>query len=175
MHGGQGRVGTEERRQRSQPPVGGLVLAHQLAGQGDGVDDLETRPRLAGRLRSGLEEGDVEAGVVRDEDTAAGELEEGGQHRVDARRLSDHAVGDPGEHLDERRDGGAWVDEGLELAEHLAATDLDRADLSDGAFVGAASGRLQVDHDKSHRVQRGAQVIEGALDCVHVFDRRTRV
>ena len=45
--------------------------------------------------------------------------------------VDDHRVGDAGEHADERADLLAGIDEGLELAEHLAAADLHRADLGD--------------------------------------------
>ena len=40
------------------------------------------------------------------------------------------------------------VDEGLELAEHLPAADLDRADLGDRAVLRRAAGGLQVDDDE---------------------------
>ena len=62
---------------------------------------------------------------------AAGELKEAGQHLGDARRVDDHGVGDAGEHGDEGRDGLVGIDERLELAEHLAAAHLDRAELGD--------------------------------------------
>ena len=55
-----------------------------------------------------------------------------GQHRRrSAGRPATMRVGDAGEHGDERRDRRARVDQGLELAEHLAAAHLDRADLGD--------------------------------------------
>src|SRR5688572_16075315 len=64
-----------------------------------------------------LEEAHVERRVVGDQDAAGRELEEGGQGRLDRRRVAHHRVGDAGEHRDEGRDLRARVDQGLELAE----------------------------------------------------------
>ena len=89
------------------------------------------RPVPAGPGAGGLEEADVERRVVRDQHGVAGELEEGRQHLVDPRRGGHHRVGDAGEHRDQRRDAPAGVDQRGELAEHLAAAHLDRADLGD--------------------------------------------
>ena len=50
--------------------------------------------------------------------------------------------------------GSAGVDEGLELAEQLAAAHLDGADLGDAALGRGAPGRLEV-HDDERDVRRG--------------------
>ena len=56
------------------------------------------------------------------------------------------------------------VDQGLELAEHLAAAHLDRAELGDRVRLRAAGG-LQVDDAERHLGQVGAEVVEGVLEA----------
>ena len=108
----------------------------------------------------GLQEPDVEPGVVGDQHRAAGELEKHRQHRVDGRGVAHHRRGDAGQLDDLRRDAALRIDQGGELAEHHAAADLDRADLGDrvgGVPVGArraTAGGLQVDDDESGFAQR---------------------
>ena len=58
----------------------------------------------------------------------------------------------------------AGIDQRRELAEHLAAAHLDRADLGDRLGVGAAAGGLQVDHDEGDLPQRLVQLVESRLD-----------
>ena len=70
--------------------------------------------------------------------------------------------------------GSAGVDQRLELAEHLAAADLDRADLGDVGTGRAAAGGLEVDDDEGDRRQCGAELVECALDAVHGRNRRCR-
>ena len=111
-----------------------------------------------------LEEADVERRVVGDQDGAGRELEERRQRGLDRRGVGDHGVADAGEHRDERRDLGARVDQGLELAEHLATAHLDRTDLGDhAARLGRAAGRLEVDDGEGEVPQRTAQLVEAAL------------
>ena len=57
---------------------------------------------------------------------------------------------------------GPGIDQGLELAEHLAAAHLDRADLGDHVGLGAAGG-LQVDDAERHLGQMGAKIIKRGL------------
>src|SRR3712207_9381025 len=64
---------------------------------------------------------------------STGELQERGQHRADAGGCGHHHRGDAGEHADVGRDLPTWIDQGLELAEHDPAADLDRTDLGDRA------------------------------------------
>src|SRR5665648_306174 len=121
--------GAEEGREGGQLVVGDLVAGHRPAGQCDGVEHLVPRPRVALVPGGRLEEADVERGVVRHQDGATGELEECGQHLLDPRLPADHRAGDPGQGGDERRHRPTRVHEGLELAEHLTAPHLHRADL----------------------------------------------
>ncbi len=50
--------------------------------------------------------------------------------------------------------GTTGVDQRPELAQLLAAADLDRADLGDPVAVGCAAGGLQVDDHERHVAQR---------------------
>jgi hypothetical protein len=97
---------------------------------------------------------------VRHEHGAVGELEERRQRGAERRGVGDHRVGDPGQERDERRDRDAGLHERLELAEHLAAAHLDRADLGDAGVDRCAAGGLEVDDDERdvdqlHRVLPG--------------------
>ena len=167
VRGGGG--GGEERREGGQLAVGHLVAGQQPPGQDGGVDGGGGRPGDAGLGAGGLEEAEVERRVVGDQDGAAGELEEAGQHGADARRGRDHHRGDAGQHADVGRDRPAGVDQGLELAEHLAAADLHRADLGDRAVLRRAAGRLEVDDDERHVRQPGPELLDRHLlvarDC----------
>ena len=149
-------------RQRAEAAVGHLV-AHQPAGQGDGVDAHRVEARVPGALERGAQERHVEADVVADEDRAAEELEQRRQHGLDARRRRDEGVGEAGEHRDLRRDGPARVDERLERAEELAAAHLDRADLGDRVVGAVAAGRLEVEDAERDVGERRAEVVEAAL------------
>jgi len=95
-----------------------------------------------------LEEGDVEGRIVSDQHAVVGELEKSGEHAADPWRVGDHLVGDAGQDRDEGGDRLGRVDQGLELADHLATTDLDRADLGDVCAGGTAARRLEVDDNE---------------------------
>ena len=102
------------------------------AGELGGVDDRVTPARVAVRGAGGLEEADVERRrCARPARRRAANSRNAGSTDSIARRRDHHRVGDAGQHRDERRDRRAGVDQGRELAEHLAAADLDRADLGD--------------------------------------------
>jgi len=123
--------GAEQLRQSPELAVGCLVLADQLSGQVGGVDDAKGRPHVTGQRGCGLEERDVKGRVVGDQDAVAGELQKGRKHALDPWRVGHHLVGDAGEDRDECGDRLGRVDQGLELADHLPASDLDRAHLGD--------------------------------------------
>ena len=111
--------GAEQPREGRQPAIRGFVAGDDAAGQPSRIDDGEPWPVRADRRASGLEEGDVVRRIVGDENAASGELEERGDHRTEPRCAGDHAVGDAGEHGDERWDRGLGVDQRLELPEHV--------------------------------------------------------
>ena len=156
-------VQAEPRRQRAEAAVGHLV-AHQPPGQRDRIDAHGVEARVAGALEGVAQERHVEPDVVTDEDRAAEELEQRRQHGLDARRRRDQRVGEAGEHGDLRRDRPPRVDQRLERAEELAASDLDRADLGDRVVRAVAAGGLEVEHAERHVGQRRAEVVEAALD-----------
>ena len=162
----------EQPCQRAELAVGRLVLADQLSGQVGCVDDAEGRPAVTGERGGGLEERDVEGRVVGDQHAVAGELEKGRKHAVDPGRVGHHLVGDAGQDRDECGDRLSRVDQGLELADHLAAPDLDRSDLGDVCPRRAAAGRLEVDDDEGDLGQGGAELVECALDALHGDDVR---
>ncbi len=122
---GQGPVdrlgaGLEVGREGGQLAVRYLVAGQHPAGQERGVDHRIARPPQPAGLAGQAEKAHVERGVVRDQDAAGGELEEGRQHRRDRRRVADHRVRDAGEHTHERSDPNARVDQRLKLADDLA-------------------------------------------------------
>ena len=80
---GRGGGGTEQLRQCGQPHAGRLLAGQHPAGQLDRAQHRRLRPGELTALGGGPQEPDVEAGVVRDEDGAAGELQERRQHRFD--------------------------------------------------------------------------------------------
>ena len=159
---GRGR-GVEMPGEGGQPVVHHLVAADHVPGQVCGVQDHRPRPPVAGSAAGRLEEGDVERRVVGHQDAAAGELEEGRQHRLERGSAGHHDVGDAGQHRDERRDRRSRVDQGLELPEHLAAAYLDRPDLGDPGVGRGAAGGLQVDDDERDLEQRRAQLVQRGL------------
>ncbi len=159
-----GRGGhTEQFGQRRQSHGRGLVPAEHAAGELDRAQHREPGPRDLGAGRCGPQEPDVEARVVRDEHGPGGELEERGQNLLDPGRGTHHGGRDAGELDDVRRDRTARVDERGELAENLAATDLDRADFRDGVVRGTAAGGLEVDDDEQRLPQRRVQFVEPEL------------
>ena len=165
------------RASADEPHAGRLVAGEHPAGQLDGAQHRRPRPGDAAAFGGRPQEADVEAGVVGDEHGAAGELEEGRQHRVDARRVAHHRGGDAGQRDDLGRDRAAGVDQGGELTEHHAAAHLDRADLGDRVAVvagGAAAGGLQVDHDERGLPQRqvSLRIDVGEAELPHGRDGR---
>ena len=106
----------------------------------------------------------VERCVVGDQDASLRELEELGEDLLDRWRTGHHRVGDPGEHRNERRDRLVGVDQRLELAQHLATADLDRANLRDHrAVLGGPSGGLEVDDAERDVLQSPTELVEAAL------------
>ncbi len=165
----QARGGSAAHSRAIRGPVSTACIWCFIAGQDASrkarrVDGVEAGPVDAEPGAGGLQEPQIERGVVRDEHAVTGELEECRQHRVDAGRGRDHAVGDAGEDRDEGRDRLAWVDQRVQLTEHLAAAHLYRTDLGDARGGWRAAGGLEVDDHEGDLAQRDAQFVEGALD-----------
>jgi hypothetical protein len=159
--------GTQIGGEGGQPDVGHLVPGQQLACQPSGADHPVGRPRVSVPLQVGLQEPPVEGGVVADEHGVAEEFEQAGQDRLDRLRARHHAVGDPGERGDQRRDRDLGVDQRVERADDLAAADLDGADLGDAVVRGRAAGGLEVQDDELDLDERRTKVVQGQLDCWH--------
>ena len=159
--------------QRAELAVGHLV-AHQPAGQRAGVDDAVGRAAAGRRRRSAAWRKPRSKRTLWPTITASptNSSRVGSTVSIAGRR-DHHRLGDAGEHGDLGRDGRTRVDEGLERAEALAAAQLDRADLGDGARRRRAAGGLEVDHAERDVVQRRAEVVEAALRTVG--DRRAAV
>ncbi|CAM4520773.1 hypothetical protein NONI108955_41725 [Nocardia ninae] len=174
---------TEQPGQRAQPDRRRLVPAEYPPGQLHGAQHRRGGPRGVAGGRGCAQERHVEPRVVRDEHRTGGEFEETGQHRRDAGRRVHHGSRDPGDLHDRRRHRPSGVDQGGELAEHLAAAHLDGADLGDR--VGARTGPrgLQVDDDEGGVEQRRVEVVEDQLlsggfawrGVGHGLERRRRV
>jgi hypothetical protein len=145
--------GPEEVRERAQFPVRNLVAGQGPPGQRRRVEHPRVRPGVAVPGAGRLEEADVVRRVVRHQDGAPEELQQGGQHRLDRRGGPQHRLGDAGQDGDERRQRRTRVDQRRELAEPLAGTHLDGADLGDAGAVRRAAGGLQVEHH-----ERGVRV-----------------
>ncbi|MFT3854920.1 MAG: hypothetical protein QM733_19605 [Ilumatobacteraceae bacterium] len=154
--------------ERAEPAVRHLV-AHQPAGDGQRVDDDVRQARVPVTLQGAVDEREVEADVVPDDHGVAEELQERGQHRLDAWCGDDHRIGDPGEHGDGGSDRPPGVDERRERAEALAAAHLRRADLGDHVLDAIAARGLDVEHAERDLGQGRAEVVEAALAA----DRRT--
>ena len=76
--------------ERAETAVGHLVT-DEAPGERGGVDDVVGEPRPLGSFEGGLEESDVEADVVPHDDGVADELQERGEHGLDARGAHHHA------------------------------------------------------------------------------------
>lgn len=78
-----------------------------------------------------VEEGEVEAGVVRHDRRIAGEREQASYGDVGARRAPQRLGANPGDRRDGRRERDPRVDECLESVLELERPDPLRADLAD--------------------------------------------
>lgn len=157
------RARAEQRGQRGKPVAGRLVAGDDPAGEPDRADDGRLRPVVTVAFARRAHEAGVEGGVVRDEHGAGDELEEGGQHALDAGSVVDHRAGDAGELDDLRRDRHPRIDEGGEFADDLTGADLDRPDLGDPVRTGFRPRGLQVEYDESDVPQGSSQLVEGEL------------
>ena len=93
-----------------------------------------------------MQEAQVEADVVADDERVARELEEVRDGLVDRGRLLDVLLGDAVELRAD--DGAAGLDQRRPAVGDLAALDLDRADLDDLAQLDVPAGGLEVEHDE---------------------------
>ncbi len=133
--------------------------------------EILVAPRLVARVIAGvvrvarrLEEADVVRGVVRHEHAPVEELQQGGQHLLDARRLRHHRLGDAGEDGDERRQGDPGIHQRLQRPQLLAHAIAGRPHLGDLAGGGRPPGGLQVEDAEGDLRQGHPQVVEAGLE-----------
>jgi len=134
------------------------LLADQAAGQGCGADHRAGQPGVIQAREVGVEEAEVEAGVVGHQHRAAAELQKGRQHGLHRWAQGHEVVGDAGQPGDGRGDGDAGVHQRGELGQHLAAVHLDRAELGYPVRGRGAPGGLEVHDHEGHRRQGDGEV-----------------
>ncbi|GIW20188.1 MAG: hypothetical protein KatS3mg065_0484 [Chloroflexota bacterium] len=117
----------------------------RLPGDDEGVEVAAVLEAEA-VAEGGLEEGDVEADVVADDEGVPGEGEEPLGGLPWARGAADVGVGEAVELGSD--DGPARVDEGREAVDDLAPPDPDGADLDEVVEGDVGPGRLDVDDDE---------------------------
>ena len=145
--------GAEELRERGEPDPRDAPC-EQPAREPDGVHHGRSQAAAGDQLDLAVEEGQVEAGVVGDEDgVLAGEGEEAADRRRRARRPAQVAVMDPRQARDHGRELDARVDERLERACREQCLDADGADLADPGAGRPQARRLEVDDDEARRLE----------------------
>ena len=130
----------------------------QAPREPDRVEDGRRTAAARQPLDRPVEEGHVEAGVVRDERHVARELEEAPERELDARRPSQVLLPDPGERGDETGQRRARVDERLERVDDLERAHPHGADLADAAVLRGQPGRLEVEDDELRVLERHVRV-----------------
>ena len=125
----------------------GHPSCQQPPGKRHRVDDGRCEPRACQALGLAIQEGEIEARVVRDEHRIAGEGEEVAHRGGRRRRAAQLPIREPGERRDRSGERNVWVDEGLEQVDDLETGDLGRADLADVRCARPQAGRLEVDDD----------------------------
>jgi hypothetical protein len=143
--------------------VVGHLAGKDLARETCGIDHLVVEPGVSAPGTGGVQEADVETGVVSDDDRALDEFQEARQDRLDLGGLDQGLVGDARQEPDERRDVAARVDQGLEGAGDLAHLDLAGAYLGYRAGSRGTSRSLQVQDTEGDIGQGRTQFLEGPL------------
>ena len=145
----------EEPRERRQAGPRGAT-GEQATSEPDRVDHRRRDPPPRLPLGLAVEEGEVEACVVGDEDGVAGEGEEPPHRRGHGRRRPQVLVGYPCQRADRGRQAHARVRERLEPRGELECLHADGADLADAGGRRREAGRLEVDHDETGELERQA-------------------
>ncbi len=125
----------------------GHTAGKQPPRERDRVDDRRREPRSRQALGLAVEEGEIEARVVRDEHGVSGEGQEVAHRRRCRRGTAELPVGQPGQRRDHGAERHVGVDERLELLDELVAAHLDGADLADLRRPWSKARRLEVDDD----------------------------
>ena len=110
-----------------------------------------------------LDEAEVEARAVGDEDTALEQRGDRVGHGFEGRRVGHHGVGDAGDLLDQRRNRLAGCDQALPARHHLAILDAQDGDLGDAVAHRMRTGALDIDDGKparqAHAGLRGVRAV----------------
>ncbi len=130
--------------------------------------------RVAEVEERGVQEPDVVARVVRNEDRAAEELEQARHHRSDRRSVGDVAIGDARQVRDEARDRRPRIDQRVERSDPLAVSQLDRPDLGDGPVGRRPPGRLEIEDAEVDLVERHG-VLERGLGRLEPSEHQRRL
>ena len=129
-------------------------VAEQPPRQGDGVDHRRGEPAAAQAREIGVDEPDVEAGVVGDEHGARAEPQELVEHRPDARPPADVVLGDARDLRDLGGNHAAGVDEPLHPRRLAEAAHADGPQLDDARDAGPGAGGLEVEDDVVGQLER---------------------
>ena len=143
-------------------------VAHQPPGQRHRVDDGRGQAAASQAGQVGVDEADVEAGVVGDEHGPGAEPQELVEHRPHARAPADVVLGDAGDGGDLGRDHAARVDQALHPRRLAEPAHADRPQLDDARHAGAGAGGLEVEDDVVGPLERD---VEERRDVVPVGQR----
>jgi hypothetical protein len=124
------------------------ATGEQTAGEPHRVEHCGGASPPRQLLHLAIQEGDVEARVVRDERRVAREVQEAAEGELDARRAAEVLLPDARQGGDERRQGRARVDERLERVHELERADPDGPDLAHPAGLRGEPRRLEVEDDQ---------------------------
>ena len=122
--------------------------AEQVTGERHRVDHGRVQALAGHPLELPVDEADVEARVVGDENGAAGELRETPERQPDSWGGAELLVGQAGEEADRAGERGLRRDERLVLAGELEVSDADGADLADARGRARKAGGLEVEDDE---------------------------
>ena len=143
--------------ERGEPAA--ALQRREPARERDRAQHRRVRPFELGALERLLEHADVEARVVRDEQTTAQLLGERRQHVGRRRRLVDHLLRDPGEALDAAAERLRHADQRAPALVQLAAADQHGADLGQLAALLRLPVGLRVDGEELGLGDRGVEEI----------------
>ena len=138
--------GVEEPRELSEAEAGDAA-GEERARETHGVDDRRADAGTGQELGLAVEEGQVEARVVRDEHRIAGESEEAPDGVGGAGCAAQVLVAEAGDRARSGCDRHSRIDERLELGVDLEPAEAHRSDLADPRLAGPQPRRLEVDDD----------------------------
>src|SRR5581483_9734868 len=154
------------------------AAAQEVASERDRVDDGAGVALAGEALELPVDEGGVEARVVRDEHGVACERGEAAKRGLDLRRAREVALREPGERAHRPRQGDARSDEGLEGLDSREPLDPDGADLADARRGGREPRRLEGEDaearllEERRRLRRERDTRAAPREPIVVLDER---